>query len=99
MIIRSFFSKYGVVTGVSMIGYTSGNLLRYVISFKVSLGVADSSCPTLTWSCQDPNPAMDLIGSCVKILSSTVWVREVTCDTIQPIVGPRSRASNLPWRK
>jgi len=81
MIIRSFFSKYGVVTGVSMIGYTSGSLLRYVISFM------------------DPNPAMDLIGSCVKILSSTVWVREVTCDTIQPIVGPRSRASNLPWRK
>jgi len=81
MIIRSFFSKYGVVTGVSMIGYTSGSLLRYVISFK------------------DFNPAKDLIGSCVKILSSTVWVREVTCDTIQPIVGPRSRASNLPWRK
>ena len=99
MIIRSFFSKYGVVTGVSMIGYTSGSLLRYVISFKVSLAVADSSCPTLSLSCQDFNPAKDLIGSCVKILSSTVWVREVTCDTIQPIVGPRSRASNLPWRK
>ena len=99
MIIRSFFSKYGVVTGVSMIGYTSGSLLRYVISFKVSLDVADSSCPTLTRYCQDPTPAMDLIGSCVKILSSTVWVREVTCDTIQPKVGPRSRASNLPLRK
>ena len=36
MILRSFFSKYGLVTGVSMIGYTSGKLLRYVISFKVS---------------------------------------------------------------
>ena len=40
MILRSFFSKYGVVTGVSMIGFTSGKLLRYVVSFKVrpSLG-------------------------------------------------------------
>ena len=35
MILRSFFSKYGVVTGVSMIGYTPGKLLRYVVSFKV----------------------------------------------------------------
>ena len=41
MTIRSFFSKYGVVTGVSMIGYTSGNLLRYVISFKVSFTVTE----------------------------------------------------------
>ena len=42
MILRSFFSKYGVVTGVSMIGYTPGKLLRYVVSFKVrsSLGSA-----------------------------------------------------------
>ena len=38
MILRSFFSKYGVVTGVSMIGFTSGKLIRYVISFKVSFG-------------------------------------------------------------
>ena len=37
MILRSFFSKYGVVTGVSMIGYTPGKLLRYVVSFKVRL--------------------------------------------------------------
>ena len=35
MILRSFFSKYGVVTGVSMIGLTPGKLLRYVVSFKV----------------------------------------------------------------
>ena len=35
MILRSFFSKYGVVTGVSMIGFTTGKLLRYVVSFKV----------------------------------------------------------------
>merc|ERR1712168_1681691 len=67
MIVRSFFSKYGLVTGVSMIGYTSGKLLRYVISFK------------------DPNPAMDLIGSWIKILSATVWVREVTGETIFPM--------------
>jgi len=85
MILRSFFSKYGLVTGVSMIGYTSGKLLRYVISFK------------------DPNPAMDLIGSWVKILSSTVWVREVTGETIFPmdnqVSRDRPRASNLPWRQ
>ena len=37
MILRSFFSKYGVVTGVSMLGFTPGKLLRYVISFKVRL--------------------------------------------------------------
>merc|ERR1719239_589829 len=64
MILRSFFSKYGVVTGVSMIGHTPGKLLRYVVSFK------------------DANPALDLIGSWVTILSSTVWVREVTSLTI-----------------
>jgi len=85
MILRSFFSKYGLVTGVSMIGYTSGKLLRYVISFK------------------DPNPAMDLIGSWVKILSSTVWVREVTGETIFPmdnlVSRDRPRASNFPWRQ
>ena len=40
MILRSFFSKYGVVTGVSMIGYTPGKLLRYVVSFKVRLSLA-----------------------------------------------------------
>jgi len=85
MIVRSFFSKYGLVTGVSMIGYTSGKLLRYVISFK------------------DPNPAMDLIGSWIKILSATVWVREVTGETIFPrdnqVSRERPRASNLPWRQ
>merc|ERR1719228_253141 len=69
MILRSFFSKYGVVTGVSMIGNTPGKLLRYVISFK------------------EPKPALDLIGSSVKILSSTVWVREVTSKTIQSSPG------------
>ena len=41
MILRSFFSKYGVVTGVSMIGYTSGKLLRYVVSFKVRSSQGD----------------------------------------------------------
>ena len=39
MILRSFFTKYGTVTGVAMIGTTPGNLVRYVISFKVSLPV------------------------------------------------------------
>ena len=100
MILRSFFSKYGVVTGVSMIGYTSGKLLRYVISFKVSLDFKEFH---LTLYCQDPNPAMDLIGSWVKILSSTVWVREVTNETIFPkdnhVSMDRPRASNLPWRQ
>jgi len=83
MILRSFFSKYGVVTGVSMIGFTPGKLTRYVISFK------------------DPKAARDLIGSYVKILSSMVWVREVTRQTIAgtPQVSRDSGASNLPWRK
>lgn len=80
MILRSFFSKYGVVTGVSMLGFTPGKLLRYVISFK------------------DPNPAMNLIGSWVKILSSTVWVREVTSQTI-PVNTRRFPRSEIPWRK
>jgi hypothetical protein len=85
MILRSFFTKYGTVTGVAMIGTTPGNLVRYVISFK------------------DPNPALDLIGSSVTILSSTVWVREVTRETILPNshvpVRGRGRATSLPWRR
>ena len=47
---------------------------------------------------QDPNPALDLIGSWVKILSSTVWVREVTSQTI-PVNTSRVPRSDLPWRK
>ena len=52
---------------------------------------------------QDPNPALDLIGSSVTILSSTVWVREVTKETILPhshvAVRGRGRDNNLPWRR
>ena len=98
MILRSFFSKYGVVTGVSMLGFTPGKLLRYVISFKVRL-LRGFDCSLIVFPrLQDPNPAMDLIGSWVKILSSTVWVREVTSQTI-PVNTRRFPRSDLPWRK
>ena len=102
MILRSFFTKYGTVTGVAMIGTTPGNLVRYVISFKVSLPVI-LSFAIAHRLIQDPNPALDLIGSSVTILSSTVWVREVTRETILPnshvAVRGRGRATSLPWRR
>merc|ERR1712066_145070 len=66
MVLRSFFSKFGLVEGVVFLGYTEGKagLQRFVISFR------------------DAQPAQDLIGSSLKILSSTVFVKEVTKNTI-----------------
>lgn len=65
MVLRSFFTKFGFVTGVVFLGYKGTDLQRFVISFR------------------DSQPAQDLIGSSVKILSSTVFIKEVTNKTIR----------------
>jgi len=65
MVLRSFFTKFGFVTGVVFLGYRGADLQRFVISFR------------------DSQPAQDLIGSSVKILSSTVFIKEVTNKTIR----------------
>ena len=77
MVLRSFFSKFGLVDGVVFLGYTDGKagLQRFVISFR------------------DSKPAQDLIGSSLKILSSTVFVKEVTRHTIRSSSG----TGTCPW--
>lgn len=77
MVLRSFFSKFGLVDGVVFLGYTDGKagLQRFVISFR------------------DSKPAQDLIGSSLKILSSTVFVKEVTRNTIRSSSG----TGTCPW--
>ena len=64
MVLRSFFNKFGRVSGVVFLDWVKNSAQRFVISFE------------------DPKPAQDLIGSAVKILSSTVFVKEVTKDTL-----------------
>jgi len=64
MVLRSFFNKFGRVSGVVFLDWVQNSAQRFVISFE------------------DAKPAQDLIGSAVKILSSTVFVKEVTRDTI-----------------
>ena len=64
MVLRSFFNKFGRVSGVVFLDWVQNSAQRFVISFE------------------DAKPAQDLIGSAVKILSSTVFVKEVTQDTI-----------------
>jgi len=64
MVLKSFFSKFGIVNGVVFLGYRADNIQRFIISFR------------------ENQPAQDLIGSSVKILSSTVFVKEVTSRTI-----------------
>ena len=65
MVLRSFFNKFGRVSGVVFLDWVQNSAQRFVISFE------------------DVKPAQDLIGSAVKILSSTVFVKEVTQDTIK----------------
>ena len=65
MVLRSFFNKFGRVSGVVFLDWAQNSAQRFVISFE------------------DTKPAQDLIGSAVKILSSTVFVKEVTQDTIK----------------
>ena len=64
MVLRSFFNKFGRVSGVVFLDWVQNSAQRFVISFE------------------DAKPAQDLIGSAVKILSSTVFVKEVTQETI-----------------
>ena len=35
IVLRSFFSKFGVVTGVTLLGFKQYGVQRFVISFKV----------------------------------------------------------------
>ena len=35
IVLRSFFSKFGVVTGVSLLGFKQQMMQRFIISFKV----------------------------------------------------------------
>ena len=84
-----------------MIGFTAGKIPRYVVSFKVrtSQGSVPWHCSLIGFSrFQDPNPAMELIGCRVKILSSTVWVREVTSQTV-PVNTTNTARSDRPWRR
>ena len=39
IVLRSFFSKFGVVTGVTLLGFGQQRMQRFVISFKVKLFV------------------------------------------------------------
>jgi len=64
MVLRSFFSKYGDVTGVSFIGYKPSRMQRFIISFK------------------EASVAQALVGTAVKILTSTIIVKEVSSNTI-----------------
>ena len=64
MVLRSFFNKFGRVSGVVFLDWVQNSAQRFVISFE------------------DSKPAQDLIGSAVKILSSTVFVKEVSKDTL-----------------
>ena len=37
IVLRSFFSKFGIVTGVTLLGFKQYGVQRFVISFKVRL--------------------------------------------------------------
>jgi len=76
-VLRSFFNKFGLVEGVVFLGYTDGK----------------AGLQRFVISFHDSKPAQDLIGSSLKILSSTVFVKEVTQDTIQGSSG----TSYCPW--
>ena len=77
MVLRSFFNKFGLVEGVVFLGYTDAK--AGLLRFVISF--------------RDSKPAQDLIGSSLKILSSTVFVKEVTKSTIRSSSGTGS----CPW--
>jgi len=77
MVLRSFFNKFGLVEGVVFLGYTDGN----------------AGLQRFVISFRDSKPAQDLIGSSLKILSSTVFVKEVTKSTIRSSSGTGA----CPW--
>ena len=66
MVLGSFFNKFGLVEGVVFLGYTQGK----------------AGLQRFVISFRDAQTAQDLIGSSLKILSSTVFVKEVTKNTI-----------------
>jgi len=65
LVMRSFFTKFGVVDGVMFLGFKRDDMKGFVVAFKY------------------PEPAQRLIGQSVKILSSTVFITEVTRRSIQ----------------
>jgi len=77
MVLRSFFNKFGLVEGVVFLGYTDG----------------EAGLQRFVISFRDSQPAQDLIGSSLKILSSTVFVKEVTHNTIRS----SSATGSFPW--
>ena len=79
MVLRSFFNKFGLVEGVVFLGYTDG----------------EAGLQRFVISFRDSQPAQDLIGSSLKILSSTVFVKEVTNNTIRSSSG--CGTGPFPW--
>jgi len=79
MVLRSFFNKFGLVEGVVFLGYTDG----------------EAGLQRFVISFRDSQPAQDLIGSSLKILSSTVFVKEVTNNTIRSSSG--TGTGPFPW--
>jgi len=77
MVLRSFFNKFGLVEGVVFLGYTDGK----------------AGLQRFVISFRDSQPAQDLIGSSLKILSSTVFVKEVTHNTVRG----SSATGSFPW--
>ena len=77
MVLRSFFNKFGLVEGVVFLGYTDG----------------EAGLQRFVISFRDSQPAQDLIGSSLKILSSTVFVKEVTRNTVRG----SSATGSFPW--
>jgi len=65
LVMRSFFTKFGVVNGVLHLGQKKHGIRGFVVCFK------------------EEAPAQELIGQSVKILSSTVFIREVTRKSIK----------------